>query len=61
VGDHHGSWKRAVTPYRIALHAFAATLAPPTPIRPPFAWHSIAEALDLPLTAPAKRLLRSLQ
>jgi len=61
VGDYHGSWKHAVTRYRIALHAFAATLAPRTRIRPPFAWHSIAEALDLPLTAPAKRLLRSLQ
>ncbi len=61
VGDHCGSWKHAVTRYRISLHTFAATLAPRTRIQAPFAWHSFAEALDLPLTAPAKKLLKSLR
>ena len=61
IDSYQSSWKHAVTRYRIALHAFAATLAPRLRLQPPLAWHSISAALDLPLTAPAKRLLSSLR
>lgn len=60
VTSHRASLKHAVTRYRIALHTFAATLAPRTRITPPFAWQSLPLALNLPLTAPAKRILKSL-
>lgn len=61
VVGHHSSLKHAVTRYRIALHAFSATIKPRSRIGVTFSWHSIAQALDLPLTAPAKRILKSLQ
>lgn len=59
VGEHHRTFKHAVTRYRITLHTFAASMESRLKANSNFAWHRPASALELPLTAPAKKILSS--
>jgi A/G-specific adenine glycosylase len=55
--------KHAVTRYRITLDCFHATLSGSRrswPKAEPWQWHTLAELHGLPLTAPAKKILRQL-
>lgn len=61
VVQHHRTFKHAVTRYRITLHTFTANVATRPKRTPDLAWHCPAAALELPLTAPAKKILASLQ
>ncbi len=61
VDAHVCTFKHAVTRYRITLHAFTARIG----VRPGrssvLAWHDLEAALELPLTAPAKKILKGLR
>jgi adenine-specific DNA glycosylase len=60
IDQHHHTIKHAVTRYRITLHTFNANIVSRPKRNPNLAWHRPASALDLPLTAPAKKILTSL-
>jgi A/G-specific adenine glycosylase len=61
VDQHYRTFKHAVTRYRITLHTFTASIAARPRRTPNLAWHRPATVLALPLTAPAKKILASLQ
>ncbi len=58
VAGHHHTFKHTVTRYRITLHTFNASSGKRNPRNPAHAWHPLPSALDLPLTAPAKKILK---
>jgi A/G-specific adenine glycosylase len=60
VDQHHRTIKHAVTRYRITLHTLTANIGSRPKRNPNLAWHRPASALELPLTAPAKKILSSL-
>ena len=60
VDQHHRTFKHPVTRYRITLHTFTATMGSRPKRHPNLAWHRLGAALELPLTAPAKKILSSL-
>jgi A/G-specific adenine glycosylase len=58
VGGHHGTFKHTVTRYRITLHTFNASIGKRSKRNSAHAWHPLPSALDLPLTAPARKILK---
>lgn len=57
--DHlHRTFKHAVTRYRITLHSFTARISTRPKLSQHLKWHSPPSAMKLPLTAPAKKILR---
>jgi A/G-specific adenine glycosylase len=59
--DQHGcTFKHPVTRYRITLHTFTASVLSRPSRNPNLAWHRPPSALKLPLTAPAKKILKGL-
>ncbi len=60
VVEHHHTFKHAVTRYRITLHTYTANIHSRPKRHPNIEWHRLAPALELPLTAPAKKILSRL-
>lgn len=60
IDQHHRTFKHAVTRYRITLHTFEAKVNSRPKQDPNLAWHRTVSALELPLTAPAKKILASI-
>ncbi len=58
VDQHLCTFTHTVTRYRISLHTFTAKVNSRPKRARNFAWHRTASALNLPLTAPAKKILR---
>ncbi len=60
IRRYGGSLKHAVTRYRIVLHWMEAELKSTARAKAPLKWHSLDEVSQLPLSAPAKKLLHRL-
>ena len=55
VAQHHQTFKHTVTRYRITLHIFNARISKRNPA---LVWHPLLSAFNLPLTAPARKILK---